>query len=79
MDTPGVRPFLTENNTTVQSKKQEVLQLFFLRLHKSALFPSYPQEKVALAILEDAVLFHPSKLQRQAAALDAKIICKLLS
>ena len=41
--------------------------------------PSYPQEKVALAILEDAVLFHPSKLQRQAAALDAKIIRKLLS
>ena len=35
MDTPGVRPFLTENNTTVQSKKQEVLQLFFLRLYEA--------------------------------------------
>ena len=78
MDTPGVRPFLTENNTTVQSKKQEVLQLFFSGSRVRA-SPSYPQEKVALAIFEDAVLFHPSKLQRQAAALDAKIIRKLLS
>lgn len=78
MDTPGVRPFLTENNTTVQSKSKKCCNYFFSGSRVRA-SPSYPQEEVAPAILEDAVLFHPSKLQRQAAALDAKIIRKLLS
>ena len=34
---------------------------------------------MVLVIIKDAISFHLSKFQGQATALDAKIICKLLS
>ena len=41
--------------------------------------PLYVQDKMVLVIIKDAISFHLSKFQGQATALDAKIICKLLS
>ena len=35
---------------------------------------SYPQDKMALMIIEEPILFHLSQFQRQSAALDAEII-----
>ena len=61
------------------SQKARSAAIIFFSGSRVRASPSYPQEEVAPAIFEDAVLFHPSKLQRQAAALDAKIIRKLLS
>ena len=38
----------------------------------------YPQDKMVFVIIEEPVLFHLSKLQRQSAALDCEVIRKLL-
>ena len=42
------------------------------------LWQLHPQDKMILVKIEDSIFFHFSKLQRQTAALDAKIIRELL-